>query len=82
MPERKGSTIQITDFKARCLRILDEVGTTGRSYTVTKRGKPVARVVPVASEPPSKTLGRWQGIVEITGDIVHGDWSQDFEAAR
>ena len=39
-------------FKAECLALLDEVAATGASLVVTKRGKPVARVVPVV-EPPS-----------------------------
>lgn len=39
-------------FKAQCLAILDEVAETGQAVVVTKRGKPVARVVP-AADPPS-----------------------------
>lgn len=39
-------------FKAECLALLDEVAATGASLVVTKRGKPVACVVPVV-EPPS-----------------------------
>lgn len=45
-------TIPAGQFKARCLRLLDEVAETGETIVVTKRGKPVARVEPVA-EPPS-----------------------------
>ena len=44
-------TIPAGEFKARCLALLDEVAETGKQLVVTKRGKPVARVVPVA-EPP------------------------------
>ena len=48
------------EFKAKCLRIMDEVAATGEAVTVTKRGKPVARLVPVATK--SRTLrGRCQG---------------------
>jgi prevent-host-death family protein len=39
-------------FKAECLALLDDVAATGQTIIVTKRGKPVARVVPV-EEPPS-----------------------------
>lgn len=42
-------------FKARCLAILDEVAATGNEVVVTKRGKPVARVVGV--EPPPSLRG-------------------------
>ena len=41
-----------SQFKAQCLAVLDEVAATGATVVVTKRGKPVARVVP-AEAPPS-----------------------------
>lgn len=50
--ETREHTIGAGKFKARCLALLDEVATTGRELTVTKRGRPVARVVPV-EEPES-----------------------------
>jgi prevent-host-death family protein len=42
-------------FKAQCLALLDEVASTGRPLVVTKRGRPVAEVVPV--EPPKSLEG-------------------------
>jgi prevent-host-death family protein len=45
-------TVTAASFKAHCLALLDEVAATGESIVVTKRGRPVARVVPL-SEPPS-----------------------------
>lgn len=50
--KRSHVTVPAGVFKARCLAILDEVAATGNEVVVTKRGKPVARVVAV-SEPPS-----------------------------
>jgi prevent-host-death family protein len=44
-------TIPAGEFKARCLALLDEVAQTGMPLLVTKRGKAVARLVPV-EEPP------------------------------
>ena len=38
--------ITATQFKARCLRLLDEVAETGETLVVTKHGRPVARVMP------------------------------------
>jgi prevent-host-death family protein len=40
-------TVGAGEFKAKCLALLDEVAETGRPLLVTKRGKPVARLVPV-----------------------------------
>ena len=45
-------TIAAGQFKARCLRLLDEVAETGETIIVTKRGKAVAKLQPV-EEPPS-----------------------------
>ena len=53
------------EFKAQCLALLDEVAETGKEIVVTKRGKPVAKVVPI--EPP-KSL---EGSVTILGDVMN-----------
>ena len=44
-------TLSASQFKARCLALLDEVATTRRPLVVTKRGRPVARVVAIEEEP-------------------------------
>ena len=44
--------ISAADFKARCLRLLDEVSRTGEELVNLKRGRPVARVVPAREEKP------------------------------
>jgi prevent-host-death family protein len=43
--------VSASRFKAECLGLLDEVATTGKSLVVTKRGKPVARVIPIEEMP-------------------------------
>ena len=45
-------TVSASQFKAKCLAMLDEVAATGEEIVVTKRGQPVARVS-AASEPES-----------------------------
>ena len=45
------------DFKAHCLALLDEVAHTRLPLVVTKRGKPVARLVPVTEERPDDLMG-------------------------
>lgn len=47
-----GRTVPASEFKARCLAMLDEVAATGEEIVVTKRGRPVARVT-AAAAPPS-----------------------------
>ena len=57
------------EFKARCLKLMDEVQRTGEELIITKRGKPVARLVPVTGNPPS-LFGCMKGSIEILGDII------------
>lgn len=45
-------TIPASEFKARCLALLDEVSETGAELVVTKRGRPVARVLPMEEPKP------------------------------
>lgn len=45
------------EFKARCLALLDHVAETGEPLIVTKRGRPVAKVVPVDPQERSPLLG-------------------------
>jgi len=44
--------IGVSEFKARCLSLLDRVAETRAEYVITKRGRPVARVVPVEESQP------------------------------
>jgi prevent-host-death family protein len=57
------------EFKAKCLALMDEVERTGQPLVITKRGRPVARLVP--DTPPRKSLfGSMRGSAVIKGDII------------
>jgi prevent-host-death family protein len=56
-------------FKAQCLAIMDKVSQTGEPVLITKRGKPVAKLVP-AEKPADDIFGYMAGKVKIVGDIV------------
>jgi prevent-host-death family protein len=63
-------TIRASEFKAKCLAILDEVEKTGEPVTILKRGRPVARLIP-----PTRGVGKYpqdslKGTVKILGDII------------
>lgn len=58
------------EFKARCLSVLDEVAQTRTEMVVTKRGKPVARVVPVEADAAPELFGALAGRIRIIGDVV------------
>lgn len=62
-------SIPAARFKARCLKIMDEVKARREPVLITKKGKPVARLVP-ADEPVRDVFGCLAGELEITGDIT------------
>ena len=62
-------TIAAGEFKAKCLALLDEVQQKRGEIVITKRGKPVAKLVPVETGHRS-IFGRMKGTMEITGDII------------
>jgi prevent-host-death family protein len=76
--------VAISKFKAQCLSMLEEVRKTKKPIRITRRGKPVAEVVP-AAPPKAKTdwLGSMAGEIEILGDIVSPVIDlEDIEALR
>lgn len=62
-------TISAGEFKANCLKLMDQVQAQRTELVITKRGKPVARLMPVEAEAPS-IFGCMVGTVEIRGDLV------------
>ena len=62
-------TIKASEFKAKCLKLMDEVAESGETLVITKNGEPVAELSPVRK--PVKTLfGAHKGMIEIKGDII------------
>jgi prevent-host-death family protein len=59
----------VSDFKAKCLGILDQVASNGDVLIITKHGRPIAKVTPITN-PLKSTRDRWKGIGKIKGDIV------------
>lgn len=59
-----------TEFKARCLALLDEVAKTGEVITVLKHGKPVAQVVPAVPRGAGYPQDALAGSVEFLGDVL------------
>jgi prevent-host-death family protein len=66
---RMPQTLPAGEFKAKCLQLMDQVAESGNGIVITKRGRPVARLVPIES-PPAKLAGFFGGKIEIDGDII------------
>ena len=64
-------SVNAAEFKAKCLKLIDEVATTHESVVITKRGKPMAKLVPIGDETPTKLFGYMKHTGEILGDIVN-----------
>ena len=62
-------SISTSELKARCAQVIDDVARGSGPVTVTKRGRPVARIVPLETERP-KLFGCLAGTITIHGDIV------------
>lgn len=75
--------VAISEFKAKCLAIVDQVHKTKRPIRITKRGKPVAEVIPPTPESVKQIFGFMKGKMEIVGDIVSpASDPDDWEAVR
>jgi prevent-host-death family protein len=62
--------VAISEFKAKCLALLQQVQKTKKPLRVTRFGKPVAEIVPPSADAPANWLGSMKHRIEIVGDIV------------
>ena len=67
-------------FKARCLKLMDQVNETHETITITKRGRPVAKLVPHSEEKSTRVLGYMKGLVERANAEFAGDGEQGHPA--
>jgi len=72
-------TINASEFKAKCLSILDRVHDTGERVLILKRGKPVAELIPASNAEARYPQQALAGSVTLTGDVIEpvlpeADW--------
>jgi prevent-host-death family protein len=58
------------EFKAQCLKLMDQVQQSREVIIITKHGKPVAKLVPIEEMSSQSILGFLKDSVQVTGDIV------------
>ncbi len=73
-------SIKASEFKAKCLKLMDQVAETGETLVITKNGNPVAELRP-AKRRLKSLFGAHKGLIEIKGDIV-APLDEDWEAER
>ncbi len=74
-------TIKASEFKAKCLKLMDEVAESGEEIVITKNGRPTARLVPYRSK-FEDFFGADEGKLKILGDIVSPldvDWESGID---
>jgi prevent-host-death family protein len=75
--------VAISEFKAKCLALLDQVQKTKKPIRVTRFGKPIAEVVPPSPASTSNWMGSMKNEIEIVGDIVSpANEENDWEVLR
>jgi len=62
--------ISVSTLKATCLQVIQNVDLHHQEIVITKRGKPVARIVPYNCDPTPTVLGLLRGLGRSNGDIV------------
>jgi prevent-host-death family protein len=67
------------EFKAKCLAVMDEVLESGEPVLITKRGKPVAKLV-AARKKSDEIFGYMTGKAKIVGDIIHSAPAEDWKS--
>ena len=73
--------VSATELKARCSEVIERVASELRPVTVTKRGKPIARIVPIETPEAKSLVGYARGRLTVTGDLLQ-PIDVDWEAAR
>ncbi len=73
-------SIKASEFKARCLQLMDEVAQSGKPLVITKNGKPVSQLMPYRSK-PATLYGAMKGTLTIQGDIL-SPLNEDWEALQ
>ena len=71
--------VLISDFKAKCIAIIDEINRTRDYVIITRRGRPIGRLEPIGEEKPPRQFGKLKAKMLIKGDIVQTDFSSDWE---
>lgn len=75
-------TMKASEFKAKCLAVMDEVATTGEAVTITKNGKPVVELVPSRTKRVSDPFGMHKGRIKILGDIMSPVGEDEWEVLK
>jgi len=78
----KHRIVSVTEFKAKCLALLDDIGEHGGAITITRRGRPLATVGPARKPAWKSPEGAWIGTVRIPDDLLDADTSELWDVSH
>ena len=78
----KNRVVNATEFKAKCLALLDEVDQQGGTITITKRGRATAVLGPAPRQKIKSSKGAWKGKLFIPDDVLMADTSDLWDCVR
>jgi len=73
------TTLGVSEFKSHCLALVDELHRSGGEIVLTKRGKPVAKIVPLVDPRTPPLRGLFKGRLQINGDIAEVSFADLWE---
>ena len=77
----QAKTFEASEFKSKCLKLIDEVAESGEEIVITKNGRPVLRLTPYRGK-SQMTFGRNRDNIRIVGDVGEPMPAEWFEAAK
>ena len=63
----------VTQFKAKCLGVIEKVRKEKSRVTITRHGRPAAELIPISASPPGELFGRSKESTVILGDLLNAD---------
>ncbi len=69
----------VTQFKAKCLGVIDQVQKEKSRVTITRHGRPAAELIPISANTPEKLFGRSQSATVILGNLLNTEECWDAE---
>lgn len=71
--------ITVTQFKAKCLGVIEQVQKQKTRVTITRHGKPAAELIPISASEPGALFGRAKASTVIHGDLLSAEEHWDAE---
>ncbi len=76
---KKQTVLKVSEFKSRALRYLDETFRRGSEYVITRKGVPIAQVIPMQPLQEGSCRGSMKDILEIPKEIYNIDLSDEWD---